>query len=170
MAVKSFTIKAFKPIDLEQVVNINRKCLPENYSSPFFMDLLKQFPKTSLVAEENGEVVGYAICRIETETSNFRLSGNKKKGHIISIAILPDHRRQGIGYALVREIMRAMKFYKAETCFLEVRKSNTPAINLYKKMGFKIVNTIRNYYIDGEGCYKMMRKTPLLEDSKEKSS
>lgn len=35
----SFTLRPFKSTDLDQVMNINRRCLPENYSAYFFMDL-----------------------------------------------------------------------------------------------------------------------------------
>jgi ribosomal-protein-alanine N-acetyltransferase len=38
--------------------------------------------------------------------------------------------------------------------------SNTPAVNLYKKMGFKILRTIGGYYADGEDAYIMSRKLP----------
>ena len=46
--------------------------------------------------------------------------------------------------------------YKVESLFLEVRVSNTPAINLYKKFGFKIVRRIPYYYRDGEDAYVMV--------------
>ncbi|RLE74023.1 MAG: ribosomal-protein-alanine acetyltransferase, partial [Thermoprotei archaeon] len=41
---------------------------------------------------------------------------------------------------------------------LEVRISNTAAINLYKKLGFNIEKRLKNYYPDGEDCYVMTKK------------
>jgi len=157
----SFAIRTFKPTDLERVMYINRVCLPENYTTFFFMDLYENFPATFVVAEENGEVVGYIMCRIETGLSNFGMLGIAKKGHVISIAVLPEHQRQGIGYALMREAMQSMLLYKARECYLEVRVSNTSAVNLYKKMDFKITRTIRGYYANGEDAYVMSRKLPF---------
>jgi len=125
------------------------------------MDLHQQFPATFIVAEENGEVVGYIMCRIETGLSNFGLLGIARKAHVISIAVLPAHQRQGIGLALMQEAMRNMLLYKARECYLEVRMSNTPAVSLYKKMGFDIIKRIRGYYIDGEDAYIMARKLPF---------
>ena len=139
---------------------INRVCLPENYTSFFFMDLHRRFPKTFVVAEENGKVVGYIMCRIETGLSNFRII---KRGHVISIAVLPRYRRRGIAHALMKEAMQNMVSYKAKECFLEVRVSNVPAIRLYQKMGFKIEKTIRGYYADGEAAYVMSRELPSEE-------
>jgi len=163
----TFTLRAFKPTDLEQVININRRCLPENYSNFFFMDLYERFPQTFIVAEENGKIIGYVMCRIETGMPIFRLLGIAKKGHVISIAVLPEYRRQGVAHALMRRAMRAMRLYKAKECFLEVRMSNTAAVNLYKKMGFRIMQTMHGYYADGEAAYMMARKLPLETEFKE---
>ncbi|KPV61646.1 MAG: putative N-acetyltransferase [Candidatus Bathyarchaeota archaeon BA2] len=160
---KTFTLRRFKPSDLERVMHINRACLPENYTTFFFMDLYQRFPETFIVAEENGEIVGYVMCRIETGVPGFKLLGITRKGHVISIAVLPEHQREGIGYGLMLEAMRSMVNYKAKECYLEVRGSNVPAVNLYKKMGFEIARTIRGYYADGEEAYVMARKLPFLE-------
>lgn len=157
----AFTLRTFKPADLERVMHINQVCLPENYTNLFFMNLHKRFPATFIVAEENGKVVGYIMCRVETGLSNFGLLGIARKAHVISIAVLPTHQRRGIGHALVQEAMRNMPLYKARECYLEVRASNTPAIGLYKKIGFDILRRIRGYYIDGEDAYLMARKLPF---------
>ena len=156
-----FTIRPFKPADLEQVMSINRQCLPENYTTFFFMDLYERFPETFIVAEEDGELVGYVMCRIETGIPSFRIIRIMKRGHVISIAVLPKYQRQGVGYALMQEAMNAMLHYNAKECYLEVRTSNIPAVDLYKKMGFDIARTIRGYYADGEDAYIMSRKLPF---------
>jgi len=144
-------------------MHINRVCLPENYTPFFFMDLYQRYPETFIVAEENGEIVGYIMCRIETGTPSFRLLGITRKGHVISIAVLPGHQREGIGYALMREAMEAMVNHKAKECYLEVRTTNVSAVNLYRKMGFEVARTIRGYYADGEDAYVMARKLPFME-------
>jgi ribosomal-protein-alanine N-acetyltransferase len=144
--------------DLQSVIRINRICLPENYADFFFIDLYERFPEAFIVAEENGEVVGYIMCRVELGLSNFGLSGLIKKGHIVSVAVLPQYRRKGIGQALIMKAMDGMRTYNAKQCFLEVRVTNTPAINLYKKLGFEITRTINGYYSDGEDAYVMSRK------------
>jgi ribosomal-protein-alanine N-acetyltransferase len=144
--------------DLQTVMHINQVCLPENYTDYFFIELHQRFPETFIVAEENGEVVGYIMCRIEIGLSNFGFSGLLKKGHIVSVAVLHQHRRKGIGKALVAQALENMRIYNAKQCFLEVRVTNTPAIQLYKKLGFEITRTIREYYSDGEDAYVMTKK------------
>ncbi len=144
--------------DLQKVMFINRACLPENYTDYFFLDLYRRFPESFIVAEQNGEIAGYIMCRIELGFSNFGFSGLIKKGHIVSIAVLPEFRRKGIAKALINRAMEGMKLYKAKQCFLEVRVSNVPAVNLYKSLGFQITKTIHGYYADGEDAYVMSKK------------
>ncbi len=70
---QTFTIRKFVPDDLQNVMQINRVCLPENYTDFFFVDLHQRFPEAFIVAEENGKVAGYIMCRIEVGLSNFGL-------------------------------------------------------------------------------------------------
>ncbi|UCD26832.1 MAG: ribosomal protein S18-alanine N-acetyltransferase [Candidatus Bathyarchaeota archaeon] len=144
-------------------MHINRVCLPENYTSLFFMNLYQRFPETFIVAEENGKIAGYIMCRIETGISNFKLLGIAKKGHVISIAVLPEHHREGIGSALMQEAMKAMVNYKAKECYLEVRTSNLSAVNLYRKIGFEVARTAKGYYADGEAAKVMAKKLPFAK-------
>jgi len=155
MVQTTFTLRRFQTADLESVMHINHLCLPENYTDYFFIDLYQRFPETFIVAEENREVVGYIMCRVELGLSNFGFSGVIKKGHIVSVAVLPQYRRKGIGQALITEAMEGMRLYNAKQCFLEVRVTNTPAVDLYKKLGFQVTRTIHGYYADGEGAYVM---------------
>jgi ribosomal-protein-alanine N-acetyltransferase len=71
---------------------------------------------------------------------------------------MPEHRRKGIGQALVTKAMEGMRLYNAKQAFLEVRVSNMPAISLYKNLGFKVTRTIKGYYSDGEDAYVMSRE------------
>jgi len=145
--------------DLQSVMHINRVCLPENYTDFFFIDLHHRFPETFIVAEENEEVVGYIMCRMEVGLSNFGFGGLIRKGHIVSVAVLPQYRRKGIGQALIAKAMDGMRLHNAKQCFLEVRTTNEEAISLYKKLGFDITRIIRGYYADGEDAYVMSCKT-----------
>ena len=158
-----FTLRQFSPSDIDRVMDINRVCLPENYSTHFFMDLYKRFPETFIVAMEDGEAVGYIMCRIESGLPSLRSFERPKKGHIISVAVLPQYRGRGIGYSLAQSALKTMSHYKARECYLEVRVSNMTAVNLYRKLDFKITRTIRGYYADGESAYMMTRQLPLEE-------
>jgi ribosomal-protein-alanine N-acetyltransferase len=155
---QTFKLRKFKPDDLQSVMHINRLCLPENYMDFFFMDLHQRFPDTFIVAEENGQIVGYIMCRIEVGLSNFGLGGLIRKGHVVSIAVLPQGRRKGVANALMTTAIKGMIGYKAKLAYLEVRVTNDPGVALYKKLRFEVSKTLKGYYSDGEDAYVMTKK------------
>jgi len=156
--LETVKLRKFTPDDLQSVVQINRVCLPENYTDFFFLDLHERFPETFIVAEENGRIVGYIMCRVEVGLSSFGLGGLMRKGHIVSVAVLPQSRRKGVAQALINAAMDGMRYYKAKQCYLEVRVTNTGGITLYKKLGFDVSRTVHGYYSDGEDAYVMTKK------------
>jgi [ribosomal protein S18]-alanine N-acetyltransferase len=155
---ESFTLRKFTSDDLQAVMHINRICLPENYTDMFFIDLHERFPETFIVAEENHELVGYIMSRIEVGLSNFGLGGLVRKGHVVSIAVMPQSRRKGIASALIKAAMEGMISYKAKQIYLEVRVTNEAGVNLYKRLGLEITRTISGYYSDGEDAHVMSKK------------
>jgi ribosomal-protein-alanine N-acetyltransferase len=98
------------------------------------------------------------MCRVEVGLSNFGFGGLIRKGHIVSVAVLPQSRRKGVAQALVNVAIDGMRYYKAKQIYLEVRVANTGGIALYKKLGFDVSRTIHGYYSDGEDAYVMSKK------------
>ncbi len=141
--------------DIPVVIQINAKTLPEHYSDYFYYEILAEFPETFLVAEVSGQVVGYVMCRVEYGFSHVRRLGLARKGHIVSIAVLEEHRRKGIGMTLLKASQEAMKARSATEAYLEVRTSNAEAITLYEKAGYKGAGRMESYYRDGEAALLM---------------
>ncbi len=158
---KGYIIRNAREEDLETVRNINMITLPENYPSYFFHDLWSKYGKAFYVAESpSGEIVGYVMCRVELKPGFFKHL-IVKSVHIVSIAVLEDHRRKGLGYALMAYAMKSLyEKYGCKETYLEVRISNNPAINLYEKLGYRIVKVLSHYYLDGEDAYLMARPLP----------
>lgn len=153
-----YIVRLARQDDIDQIIKINRFSLPENYPYYFFVEHLKEYGAAFYVAEVNDSgVVGYIMPRIEWGFSNIKqLPILVKKGHVVSIAVLEKYRNKGIGTALLQASLKAMKeIYGAEEVYLEVRISNEPAINLYRKLGFKEVKVLKHYYADGEDAYLM---------------
>ena len=136
-------------------MEINMKTLPEHYSDYFYESLLAELPESFLVAEINGRLVGYIMCKTEYGFSNFKKLGFVKKGHVVSVAVLEEQRKKGIGRVLVEEGIAGTKIKKADELYLEVRCSNNEAVRLYEKIGFIIKQRIKSYYRDGEDAYLM---------------
>ncbi len=144
--------------DLLEVMNINRVCLPENYTYSFFESIAKEYPKGFWVAEVDNRIVGYIMCRVERIFSKLDLLRVKKAGHIVSVAVLPNYRRMGIATGLISLASNELATtYGCDEVYLEVRVSNHQAINLYKKLGFKTVSIQKSYYADGEDASIMAK-------------
>ena len=141
--------------DLIPVMEINLKTLPEHYSDYFYESLLVDLPEAFLVAEIGGKHVGYIMCKSEYGFSNFKKLGFVKKGHVVSVAVLDEFRRKGIGKGIVEEAINGVKIKKCDELYLEVRYSNTDAVRLYESMGFTIRQKLKTYYRDGEDAYMM---------------
>lgn len=156
LASKTFTLRHPVLSDIDRIIYINRVSLPENYTKLFFIEHLNKWPKAFYVAEVEDEIVGYVMSRVELGWGHLK-PGIIKKGHVVSIAVLEDHRRKGIGTALMNAAIKGLKEYGAKEVYLEVRVSNVPAINLYKKLGFIKKKVIHAYYLDGEDAYLMVK-------------
>lgn len=141
--------------DLIPVMEINLKTLPEHYSDYFYESLLAEMPESFLVGEIDGRPVGYVMCKSEYGFSSFKKLGFVKKGHLVSVAVLREQRRRGIGRALVEEALRGAQSKKCDELYLEVRCSNNEAVALYEDMGFVIKQRLKAYYRDEEDAYMM---------------
>ena len=86
------------------------------------------------------------------------------EAHICTIAVHPDHRREGLGELLLLALLDQGMKLGARQATLEVRVSNLSAQGLYHKYGFEIVSIRKRYYSDnGEDAYIMT--TPPFDTS-----
>jgi ribosomal-protein-alanine N-acetyltransferase len=90
------------------------------------------------VAEDLGEaIVGFLIARRVAD-----------EVEILNLAVSARHRRRGIGSRLVHRLMGELEAVPLARIYLEVRRSNQPAIVFYERHGFRCVGERRDYYHD----------------------
>ncbi|WP_028563143.1 ribosomal protein S18-alanine N-acetyltransferase [Paenibacillus pinihumi] len=70
------------------------------------------------------------------------------EAHVTNIAVCEGYRGQGLGERLLHELQRTAVFFGAGRMTLEVRVSNEPAKNLYRKLGFEPSGVRPGYYSD----------------------
>jgi len=150
-----YSVRPCAPEDIPSVINVNSLTLPEHYSDYFYYEILKDFPHTFLVADMEGKVAGYIMCRMEYGLSMTKRFGLAKKGHVISVAVLEEYRNKGIGTKLIHDAIEEIRKESGKECYLEVRITNEGAIELYKRIGFKVTSTLHGYYKDGESAFTM---------------
>ena len=107
-------------------------CFP---AEPWPEDMIRRLVGRVILAMEGDELLGYAV-----------LSSVMDEGSLDNIAAAPSHRREGIGAALLAELIRRGREKGLAFITLEVREGNGPAIGLYKKYGFAPVGRRKNYY------------------------
>jgi ribosomal-protein-alanine N-acetyltransferase len=88
------------------------------------------------IAMHNNKTIGFIVY------SDFDII------EILRILVVKEFRGFGVGKSLIDSIYN-------KDIVLEVRNSNQNAIDLYEKCGFKVVNTRKNYYKDGENAIVM---------------
>jgi [ribosomal protein S18]-alanine N-acetyltransferase len=134
--------------DLPQVVAIERRAFTTPWSLAMFVLELSKPSGVCLAADVESELVGYLVCsRYDTVW------------HVMNIAVDPDRRRRGIATALLQALLE--KVGRDAPVTLEVRHSNTGAIALYERFGFRSAGVRRRYYADnGEDAVIMWRSQP----------
>ncbi len=102
---------------------------------------------------------GYVLCIFRDDCTAALLTGYYAtgEGDITNVAVAPDYRRKGLAQMLIAEFERLLPD-DAGNIFLEVRESNTPAIELYKKCGFEKISIRKNFYTNPrENAIVMMK-------------
>ncbi|MEE9376669.1 MAG: N-acetyltransferase [Candidatus Lokiarchaeia archaeon] len=152
---QEFLIRICTLDDLDAVIEVNERELPEDYPFFFYKNILDDYPESFLVAQnKHGKIVAYIMWRVEKAPSINSLK-YVYKAHLVSIAVAEDYKRRGIATKLLSNSMKAIKKYKIHEYVLEVRVSNYTAIKLYEKLDYKIESIKKNYYRDGENAYYM---------------
>jgi len=129
-------IRGMLPKDIDQVVNIEKICFSLPWSRESFEKELANELAYYKCAVDSGKVAGYmGMWRILNEC------------HITNIAVLPEYRNKGIGSMLIEKMIEICKCSEIDKMTLEVRKSNIPAINLYKNYGFVEAGVRPKYYV-----------------------
>lgn len=122
--------------DIGSLVEIENDSFSTAWNRANFIARLETHDHVFLVSEmENGEISGYMSLQFVLD-----------EGYIINVATHSKYRRQGIADELIREMEAEAIELNLAFMTLEVRETNTPAINLYKKHGFSEVGLRKNYY------------------------
>jgi [ribosomal protein S18]-alanine N-acetyltransferase len=139
------TVRALGYADLPQVIAIERRAFPTPWSLAMFVLELSKPSGVCLAAVVDGKLAGYLVCSRYDQT-----------WHLMNIAVDPAARRRGLARALLEQMFE--RAGRDQQYTLEVRTSNTPAIALYERFGFRAAGTRRRYYHDtGEDAMIMWR-------------
>lgn len=136
--------------DLEQLVTLEKQCFTDDRISRRSFRRFIEMPRDRLIVALAGEqLVGYSLVLMHSAT---------RLARIYSIAVSATIRGHGLGARLVQEA----EHYAVEAgriiMRLEVREDNTPAIRLYRQLGYRQFGTYRDYYEDHGTALRFERR------------
>ncbi|MGQ0813545.1 MAG: ribosomal protein S18-alanine N-acetyltransferase [Gemmatimonadota bacterium] len=135
--MNSVMIRKMRGTDLPRVMQIEKSTFTMPWSETTFRGLLRRTDSDLYVAELRDMVVGYSVFWAVTD-----------QGELGNVAVAQERRGHGIGRQLVEAVLARASERGVREIFLEVRKSNAGAQNLYRAFGFSEIGKRRNYYLE----------------------
>ncbi|MCG8611074.1 MAG: ribosomal protein S18-alanine N-acetyltransferase [Pseudomonadales bacterium] len=96
--------------------------------------------KLMLQAQDSNRLCGYFVMYVAVG-----------EAHLLNLCVAPEFQKRGLAHQMLTEMNRIALGQGAETFFLEVRESNTRAIEIYSCAGFNEVGLRKNYYPAAQG-------------------
>jgi ribosomal protein S18 acetylase RimI-like enzyme len=156
----------------KQIEKLNAVIFPSPNEQLHVDDILDLFHSNlCIIAEFDGNIIGNLMCNYEYKelTTSDMLSyfnDNNLDNMLLiwSLSVDPAYRNKGIGQAMIQLLFDKITENKIDKhLYLQVRKSNVTAYNLYKKMGFINETIIDDYYHNPTEDAIIMMKTFIFD-------
>ena len=145
--------RAAVQLDLPVLVSMERVLFADSpWSMGQFKEEFKNVPNSRffLVAtNEQDQIVGYAAVLVVAPGV---------EADVLTVAVLPEYARKGIATHFMNELEKWSLAKQASAMMLEVGITNTSAIALYEKLGYKTIATRKNYYGPGLDAFVMRKE------------
>lgn len=130
------TVLPMAEAHLDRVAQLEARCFSLPWSRQAFSEELAAENAVYLVCvDHGGELLGYGGMR-----------HGAGEFYVDNIAVSPEHRRQGVGRAILSALVERAKEMGGSFLSLEVRPSNQAAVALYAQMGLKPAGLRKNFY------------------------
>jgi ribosomal-protein-alanine N-acetyltransferase len=131
--------------DLPRLMEIEAAGFLHPWSEPLLRAEMSHAWSRQVAAAAGGRLLGYIIFWLVHD-----------EVHVLNVATAPEARRQGVARALMDEAVAVGRARGARLSTLEVRRSNAPAITLYRSLGYREVGVRPRYYAEeGEDAIVM---------------
>ena len=142
------SIRTASVTDLAGISTVENASFARDAYPTFLLEKLVLDPQATflVLADKAQRIIGYCVSRMDSTHS-----------HLISVAVLPDHRRCGAASKMLKELLATSVQRGIREISLEVRTDNVSAIQLYRRFGFTDLGVTPNYYSDGSPALKMRK-------------
>jgi len=153
MAYVANVIRDFKVEDFETLWRIDQECFPPGiaYSKAELRAYIRHRNSFTLVAEDNDRLGGFIVGH------------HGPIGHIITIDVIAEARRTGVGSLLLAAAEERLRQSGSKAVGLETAVDNASALTFYKRHGYSVVRTWPRYYSNGVDALVM--KKDLAKES-----
>ncbi|EJX05487.1 ribosomal-protein-alanine acetyltransferase [gut metagenome] len=127
--------RGLSPEDAPLLAALEAEVEPTPWHEQDFTDVLKQQWWGSVLTDEKGGIVAWAVVMPVVDECE-----------LLTIGVRPASQGKGYGRLMLQEAIRCAREAGARCCHLEVRESNSRAINLYESSGFTRVGLRKAYY------------------------
>jgi ribosomal-protein-alanine N-acetyltransferase len=153
---RRFEIVPMRPVDLDGIMEIERQSFRAPWSRQVFVEELdRDWAHVDVLKPREAPASGPSVLAFV----NYWLV--RDEVHVLNVATHPSVRRSGHAARLLEHVIGFATRNKCRYVTLEVRRSNQPAIRLYRKYGFRPVGIRPNYYVeDNEDAIVMLLELP----------
>ncbi len=137
--ISNLWFRRMTPIDVNQVMQIEREVYEFPWTERIFKDCIRVGYQCWMALWQQ-QVVGHAVISVTAGES-----------HILNLSIGTAFQRRGYGSRFIEFLVDEARARNAQTMLLEVRPSNTAAINCYNSAGFNEIGSRRDYYPASNG-------------------
>ncbi len=143
----NFLLRKMAVQDIDAVMQIELSTFTLPWSRESYLSELDNKYANYFIVDFEGEIAGYGGIWVVFE-----------EAHITNVAVGENFRGCGFGRALMTELERHARQKKAGYIFLEVRASNNVALEMYKRLGYRVTGLRKGYYSDNqEDALKMIK-------------
>ena len=143
MSCVAFVIRDFKPEDFDTLWGIDQSCFPPGiaYSRVELKSFIRH-PRTFTLVAQDVEQDGHGI-------NGFIVVDQGSIGHVITIDVVAEARRLGVGSRLLQAAEDKLRTAGAGAVGLETAVDNISALSFYKRHGYSVIRTWPRYYSNG---------------------
>ena len=134
--------------DMPEVLEIEQQAFEFPWSEDDFLRCLRQRNCIGMVAEFEERVVGFMIYEL-----------HKTRLHVLNFAVRRDIRRRGVGSSMIQKLVSKLSQQRRNRILLEVRETNLPAQLFFRRLNFRAVSIMREFWMDSEEDAIVMQYT-----------